>query len=272
MIKMVACDVDGTLLKKGETALRPEIIRTIKKLIDKGVLFAAASGRTYTDLKRLFKDIENDIVFVADDGALTVYKGNVLAKYPIAHKEGFEFMKKAYKTGCIIPVVYGAYMAYVLREDGDFVKKLKDALNNHVLETDCLNSIGDDYLKIGFYIKERAEGLAEAKTAVFKEIFSESVNFAGLNLIYKGSDWLEYVADGVHKGKAVRYLQKRFAISKAETMAFGDNTNDIGMFEQADFAYAAGYDIAPEIRQKCGYVTKDVVGTLCSVFGIDYMH
>lgn len=257
MIKMVVCDVDGTLLKRGETELSTKTIDTIKKLTAKGIVFVVASGRTYTDLKRLFAAVDKDIVYAAHDGAITVYKGSVLAKHPIDHKPGFEFMKKVYKKDSLIPVVYSSYMTYVLRGSGDFGNTLRDLLHGHVTEVDCFDALKDDYLKIGLYKKG---GAVDGSVL-------ECAKMAGLSLVYEDSSWQEYVIEGMQKGAAVNYLQKRFAITKAETMVFGDNTNDIGMFGEADYAYAVEW--APQaIKDKCGYVTTDVTETLKSVFSI----
>lgn len=255
MIKMVACDVDGTLLKRGETMLSTKTIDTIKKLTAKGIIFVVASGRTYTDLKRLFASVDKDIVYATHDGAITVYKGSVLAKHPIDHKPGFEFMKKVYRKDSLTPVVYSSYMTYVLQGSGNFGNTLRDMLHGHVTEVDCFDALKDDYLKIGLYKKG---GVVDGSVL-------ECAKMAGLSLVYEDSSWQEYVINGMHKGAAVNYLQKRFAVTKAETMVFGDNFNDIEMFGQSDYAYAVEW--APQaIKEKCAYVTTDVVETLNSVF------
>lgn len=249
MIKMVACDVDGTLLMKGETTISAKITDSIKRMVAGGMIFVVASGRSYTDLKRLFKEVENDVVFVCHDGALVMYKGTVLAKRPLDHKTGFALMKTEYKKDAI-PVVYGAYMTYILKGSGSFGTSLRHAMNNHVLEVDCLDALSDDYLKIGIY----------------KEHDTVKVNDTGLSLVYESREWREYVAPGVHKGSAIAHLKKRFAVTKEETMAFGDNKNDLEMFEQAGVSYAVEW-AAEEIKAKCGYTTASVVGTLEKVIG-----
>jgi len=249
MIKMVACDVDGTLLMKGETTISAKIIESIKRMVANGMIFVVASGRSYTDLKRLFKEVENDVVFVCHDGALIMYKGTVLMKRPLDHKEGFSLMKQEYKKGAV-PVVYGAYMTYILKDSGSFGTSLRHAMNNHVLEVDCLDALLDDYLKVGIY----------------KEHDAVEVNDTGLSLVYESREWREYVAPGVHKGSAIAHLQKRFAVTKEETMAFGDNRNDLEMFEQAGVSYAVEW-ASDVVKAKCGYTTASVVGTLEKVIG-----
>ena len=48
MIKLIASDIDGTLLPEGTAQINPEIFQVIRKLKEKEILFAAASGRHYT--------------------------------------------------------------------------------------------------------------------------------------------------------------------------------------------------------------------------------
>ena len=52
MIKLVASDVDGTLVPDGTFEIDPEIYDVIKKLKEKGITFVAASGRQYASLKK----------------------------------------------------------------------------------------------------------------------------------------------------------------------------------------------------------------------------
>ena len=44
--KLIACDVDGTLLHDGETELPEETVGLIAQILDAGIVFAPASGRT----------------------------------------------------------------------------------------------------------------------------------------------------------------------------------------------------------------------------------
>ena len=45
MIKLIASDIDGTLVKDGTLAIDREYMEVIGRLIDKGIVFVACSGR-----------------------------------------------------------------------------------------------------------------------------------------------------------------------------------------------------------------------------------
>ncbi|NLD83945.1 MAG: HAD hydrolase family protein, partial [Clostridiales bacterium] len=64
MIRLIACDLDGTLLNsRGE--LPAGTFDRIRRLKEKGVRFAAASGRQYGNLRRLFYPVRDEIAYLA---------------------------------------------------------------------------------------------------------------------------------------------------------------------------------------------------------------
>ena len=64
MIKMVASDLDGTLLVNGSQSIPEEIFPLIKKLKDMGILFVAASGRQYANMRNLFAPVKDDMAAI----------------------------------------------------------------------------------------------------------------------------------------------------------------------------------------------------------------
>ena len=83
MIKLVASDLDGTLLLNGAQSVEDSMFETIGKLLDRGILFAPASGRQMTSLKRLFAPVAEELVYISENGALVSYKGKTIAKTPM---------------------------------------------------------------------------------------------------------------------------------------------------------------------------------------------
>ena len=80
MLKVIASDIDGTLLQNGKRELSFQIIEQIKQLKKMGILFAAASGRQYATLRNLFEPVKDDIAYICENGAMVVYKGKILHK------------------------------------------------------------------------------------------------------------------------------------------------------------------------------------------------
>ncbi|MCF0230150.1 MAG: HAD family phosphatase, partial [Parasporobacterium sp.] len=77
MIKLVASDVDGTLVPEGTSHIDPELMNHILEMKEQGIVFAAASGRQYPSVFNAFSPIKDDIMIIADNGAY-VFKGEEL--------------------------------------------------------------------------------------------------------------------------------------------------------------------------------------------------
>ena len=74
MLKLICSDVDGTLVPDGGHELNPEYFSQIRRLKKAGILFAAVSGRSYSSLEKLFAPVIDDILFICDNGARTIYR------------------------------------------------------------------------------------------------------------------------------------------------------------------------------------------------------
>ena len=78
MIRLIASDLDGTLLHNGAQQLTPRTIELIHALTRKGVHFIAASGRQYDNERRLFAPIKDEISYIAENGSLCIHRGEVI--------------------------------------------------------------------------------------------------------------------------------------------------------------------------------------------------
>lgn len=68
MIKLIASDMDGTLLDEN-SQVPPETYELIEALRERGVHFAASSGRRYDRLCEFFAPVVDKMDFVAANGA-----------------------------------------------------------------------------------------------------------------------------------------------------------------------------------------------------------
>ena len=78
MIKLIATDVDGTLVKDASPEIYPEIIEMVKELRRRDIIVCIASGRQYSSIEKLFKDVKDDLIFIADNGAHVKCRGKDL--------------------------------------------------------------------------------------------------------------------------------------------------------------------------------------------------
>ena len=100
MIKFIVSDIDGTLVPEGNTDLNPEYLEVIKKLTEKGIVFAAASGRHASSIHAVFQPVSERIYYVSD---------NVLKK--MEKKRGrCIFRQRSFANFCMKPGKWKAAM------------------------------------------------------------------------------------------------------------------------------------------------------------------
>ena len=58
MIRLIASDIDGTLIKDSTPDLYPEMADAIRELKKRDILFCAASGRQYESIRNVVRDIK----------------------------------------------------------------------------------------------------------------------------------------------------------------------------------------------------------------------
>lgn len=259
MIKLIASDVDGTLLQRGETRIRKEVFDVINKVSDMGVLFVIASGRPYCELKHLFEPVMDKIALVCSDGALTVYHGKNLYKLDMDRKYAEELLEDVEaKEDCEF-LVYGEFIAYMKPKNKEYDRKIRETVFNNVNVIDEFKSVGgDDYLKIGIYNKNGIGLVEDYFLNKWGRIF---------NVIYSANEWLEFTAPGVNKSVGINALCEKFGIEKHETIAFGDSYNDTGMFNTVGRAYAME-NAKPQLKEIAYGISERVDITVSELFGI----
>ena len=100
MIKLIASDLDGTLLQNEAQELTPRAIELIRALTQKGVHFVAASGRQYANERLLFHEIKDDISYIAENGSLCIHQGKVISRGLIEDDLAYRILREL-KKDCV---------------------------------------------------------------------------------------------------------------------------------------------------------------------------
>lgn len=248
MIKLVVSDVDGTLVPDGSSVLNPEYYQVIKQLKKKGIIFAAASGRQYASLLKLFEPVKDDIIFIAENGAFISCRDNVMAVEVMNRQitnELIEDMKKI--PDCEI-LASGKYIAYTEADNKEFLDWMINGYNFDIEKVDDILAVSEDFIKVSLYNKEDASQAAQ-ETLVPK--WKEKIK-----IVCAGKEWMDCMNKTVNKGAALEKIQKNMGVSKQETMVFGDNLNDIEMLKCAVESYAIG-----NAREEVKAAAKNVADT-----------
>ena len=140
MIKLVASDLDGTLLLHKAQSLPEEIFSLIRQLEELGIMFVAASGRQYPNMTKLFAPVASEISYISENGALAVDHGEVLYQdsfdrklageiiSAILEKKDAEFTCSAKDYHYLMPKTkrFHDHMLYEVKNECRFVNSMEE--------------------------------------------------------------------------------------------------------------------------------------------------
>ena len=156
MIKLIASDLDGTLVDGNMAALPEKFPKIVRALKEKGILFAAASGRQYHNLRQLFESVKDDIAYICENGALTVYQGKILHKVEIPLETAVSIIRRLQEESGTEVLVSGAFTSYIRPKEPLFEEYIKGMKNQYKVVSD-LTDIGEPIIKLALFEKEGTE-------------------------------------------------------------------------------------------------------------------
>ncbi len=258
MVNLIASDLDGTLLLNGAKNVSEEAIEFIQKLHRYDVVFVAASGRQYPNLRRLFQQVEDEIAYICENGALVKYKNQTILKKSMDREMGLKLMEDIYqKEGCEV-LLSGENTSYLKPKDKSYVSHMKNYVGNNVKLVESFDEVEEEFLKISVYKEDGIGGCSDYFHERWAGNFTDTVS---------GKCWMDFVAPGVDKGVALKEIQRMLHIAKEDTMCFGDSYNDLELFKNALYSYAMT-GANSEIRAKARYVTNNVESVLYDVYKV----
>lgn len=217
-IRLVASDLDGTLFLGNGTRPTDEAYEMIRRLSERGVVFVAASGRQYENMRDIFDD--PSIAYLCYNGGLCVYRGETVYTRFLDHALALEIVRAISEVpGCRAMVsVRGAEL---IPQDREFYAYMTGFVGAHTRMVDDLTVAPDGIFKVALY---NARG--EIDDAYWKARFGDRCS-----VMTSGSVWLDFVPRGMNKGVALSALIDKLGIAPDECLAFGDNENDRAMLE-----------------------------------------
>ena len=237
-IKIVATDMDGTLLDpRGQLDL-PRLEKILDKLDQRGVRFVIATGNEVHRMRQLLGHLAERVVLVVANGA-RIFENNELLQAQtwddamvdraLAHFKGREcqdqFVVTAMNGGFVKKgTVFTELDKFMTPE---MIEKLYQRMN-FVDEFDP-NLFGG-VLKMSMVVGE------ERSDSVLQEI--NDLFDGHVRAVSSGYGCIDILQDGIHKAWGLVELLKRWNLKPEQIMAFGDSENDIEMLELAGISYA----------------------------------
>lgn len=241
-VKLIASDMDGTLLN-GKSELDPAFFSLFDRLEACGIRFAAASGRQYDGLRRIFAPVADRMLFIAENGAYVASGSREWLVMDMDRETVARLILMIREIDGTCIVLAGRDSAYIEDDCREFVREARRYYTRCRTVDDLLDVTDDSLLKIAVY---DFNGAGENSYPRLKHLA------ARFQVAVSGERWMDISRKGANKGNALELIQQRLGISPAETMVFGDQMNDAEMMRQAGLSYAVA-NAVPEIRELAAF-------------------
>lgn len=250
--RLLAVDLDGTLLST-KRRVSEQDLAALAAAKSAGVAIAIVTGRRFPALLPYVEPLAIDPLIVANSGAIVKAsrKGPVLRRRLLDLETALAVLELADAHG-MEPVVHDGPEGeghLILREAARDQPTMARYLNQSLPQPLWVARIelARAPVQIGFTGKVETIRLFERRLAGELARRGARVHFARTEYPLEELALLDVLAPDATKSEGLRFLCEHFEISLAETMAVGDNWNDLDMLEAAGLGVVMA-NAAPELR------------------------
>jgi hydroxymethylpyrimidine pyrophosphatase-like HAD family hydrolase len=254
--KLVALDIDGTLLKWVEGVgttyeqISPPVYDAVHRVLDAGVPVVLASGRSPHGMTRvadqlgLHTDGDDPVWVVASNGA-------VVFRYPpleVVHEETFD------AAPAVAAVLEHHPTALVAVEERGIGYRVNRPFPPGELTGDMTITPVDDLVAgpVSRVIIRDPDATADDFVAL-----AGRLGLQGTDYVVGWTAWLDLAPVGVNKASGLRLVADELGLGAADVLAIGDGRNDIEMLQWAGRGVAMGQSIEV-VREAADAVTGTV--------------
>jgi hydroxymethylpyrimidine pyrophosphatase-like HAD family hydrolase len=240
--RLLALDIDGTILRSDKT-VSPRTVEALAAARRVGVRLVLVTGRRYPAARRVAAQLGCDVDLVLHNGALIVEGETVVRCRPLDR----EVARRAIRVGRACradPVVHCGHggegrllvegvapsntlLAYYLDRSHPDVRTVADL--EEALEEDPLQVMFGGGIEVMSRLRAQLgpalQGVARIERTVYPRLEVAL---------------LDVIAPGVGKAEALAFLQARWRVTAAQTLAIGDNWNDHEMLSGAGLGLVMG--------------------------------
>ncbi|GKX68872.1 Cof-type HAD-IIB family hydrolase [Inconstantimicrobium mannanitabidum] len=268
MIKLIASDMDGTLLNN-KHVISKENIEAIRKAEAAGVTFVIATGRKYDDVQPLIKAWDLQCQCILMNGAeYRDEKGNILEQINVDKNKAKQIINMMQQAGIAVEIytnkgsfttetkekaLEGATYRIMSFEPGiSFEEATKQAkelpyFNRLQYITDI-----DDFLKSEVEIGKILAFHQDVELVT--KLRNNLKTIDGLAVASTFATNIEVNNVKAQKGIILSEVVEKMGIKKEEVIVFGDSFNDYSLFTEFPVSFAMG-NAMPEIKEIAKYIT-----------------
>lgn len=244
MIRLVALDVDGTLLNR-DGQVTPRVRRALARLAAHGIPFTLATGRSYRGTRELVRELGIRLPFVVQNGAALIDpSGRLLEQRLLPAEQALQLYHLARGAG-LDPWMVGPV------DEGEPL--LADAATPPPAFPPPGGAASPPRV-----LKLWAAG-PPARVVSFARQARRYLGQAGRVIVYRGPErpvWLAEVLEGqAGKGRAVAAIARQLGIAREEVLAIGDGVNDVDLLRFAGTGLAVA-GAPPVVRRVASAVVE----------------
>lgn len=237
-IKLIATDMDGTLLDpKGQVDI-PRLEKILDQLEERGIRFVIATGNEIHRVKQLLGHLTERVVLIVANGA-RIFEGNQLLQAQTWDDDmvnrALEFFKgRECQDQFVVTSMNGGFV-----KEGTVFTQLENFMTPEMIDffyqrmnfvEELESHLFGGVLKMSLVVgEERSDSVLEE----INQLFNGSVQ-----AVSSGYGCIDILQSGIHKAWGLQELLKRWDIKAEEIMAFGDSENDVEMLQLAGISYA----------------------------------
>ena len=268
MIKLIASDMDGTLLNSNHE-ISKENLQAIKKAEEMGVKFAISTGRMYEDVKPLLDEYGLRCQCVVLNGGEYIdEEGKVLEGIYIGKKEARGIINMILKENIVAEIYTDeglytvntkeealmevAYRIIAFNPETNFENAIKLAETHpHFVNLKYIIDI-DQFLNSDIKIGKLVAFYNDEETTI--KVKNKLKCIGGLAITGTFTKNIEINNKEAQKGFILAKVADKMGIKRDEVMVIGDSFNDYTMFTEFTESFAME-NAVPEIKKIAKYIT-----------------
>ena len=243
---LVVSDVDGTLVDSHKE-LADETVAAVRRLRDAGVGFTIISARPMSGMRWIAERLDLDVPMGAFNGGLVFRRdGTVLshATVPEPVARGVMAMGQDAPVGIW---VFADDQWHATSGEGTHAESERRSANQEPAICEGFDHLLDRADKITF-VSDEPEVLAALRDKAVAAFEGDAT------IVQSQTYYLDVTARAANKGDGIAALAEAIGADLADTVAIGDQANDIAMFERAGRAIAMG-NATDAVKAKAGETT-----------------
>ncbi|KGL39057.1 hydrolase [Listeria newyorkensis] len=268
MIKVIASDMDGTLLNS-KIQVDDEGVKAIEQARAKGIHFVLCTGRMYDDAMQLINHANLYAPAICMNGAeIRDEHGKILKQIPIDKTSARYTYQVLTDLGMYCEFFTDIGPISPNKDKGiELMKEIQAKVHPDFTEEEIHRYVEERFESKDVHVIDDPERLFtneditilkfiafSSDQAVLKKAKDALESKGNLAVSSSFSDNIEITHIDAQKGLSLQFYVEKLGVTMDETFAIGDNFNDVSMLKMAGYSVAMG-NAEPAVKKLAKHVT-----------------